>query len=83
MIHLLAAGGPGLVDFGEDNVPPEGDTRAWGSMDGISWQPIDPAFPGPAGSVQAAVAVIGRRIVAVGENTAIGTGVGVTIGTAR
>jgi hypothetical protein len=81
--RLLAAGGPGLVNLAENNVPPDGDSRIWVSSDGIGWEPVDPAFPGPAGSVQAGLAVSGRRIVAVGESTAPGPGVGITIGEAR
>jgi hypothetical protein len=78
--RVLAAGGPGLVNLAEDTVPPESDARIWISGDGDAWRPLDPAFPAPVGTLQNGVAVIGGTIVAVGEKTALGQGVGVAIG---
>ena len=78
--RILAAGGPGLVNLAEDTVPPEGDTRIWVSADGRAWLPVDPPFP-VAGSTQAGIRVVGRHIVAIGENAAVAQGVGISIGT--
>jgi hypothetical protein len=78
--RLLAAGGPGLVNLSEDSVPPEGDSRIWVSADGRTWKPIDAPYPAPAGSVASAMAIVGRQIVAVGDE---GVRPSISIGSVR
>ena len=68
--RLLAAGGPGLVDLAEDAIPPDGDVRVWISADGIGWQPLNAPSILPAGTLHSAFAVIGRRIVVIGDANA-------------
>ncbi len=65
--RLMTAGGPGLVNLAEDSMPPDGDTGVWVSPDGIGWQRVEPAFPGPAGTIQGGLVVSERAIVVVGE----------------
>jgi hypothetical protein len=77
--RLLAAGGPGLVNLGEDSVPPDGDARIWISSDGNRWQPLDAPFP-VAGSPQAGIVIVGRQVAAVGAPAGDGQGVAVAIG---
>lgn len=70
--RLLGAGGPGLVNLGEDSVPPDGDVRVWVSEDGNQWQAVDGPMPAP-GPAQAAV-FIGRRILVVRDPVSIAIG---------
>lgn len=67
--RLISSGGPGIVNLAEDNRPPDGDSGIWLSADGSTWQPVDaPAQLEPA-SMQMGMAVLGGRIVAVGERS--------------
>jgi hypothetical protein len=63
----MLAGGPGLVNFGEDTRPPDTDTAVWVSADGASWRglAVDGQLRPDAG--QSGVAALGRRIIGVGD----------------
>jgi hypothetical protein len=81
--RLVAPGGPGLVNLAEDNRPPDGDTGVWVSADGASWRSVEGgAVPMPAG-FPTGVALLGRRMVAVGEIADPAPGVGIWIGEVR
>ncbi len=66
--RLLAAGGPGLINLGEDSRPPDGDSGLWVSADGSAWRPLDPVGQLQPSAVQTGLAVLGRTIIAVGED---------------
>ncbi|MGP3957620.1 hypothetical protein ACTWPT_16590 [Nonomuraea sp. 3N208] len=71
-VHDLAATDEGLVAVGWHGVPGEGDSAAWTSQDGLSWNRMALAKDRLAGQGMqwlTAVAVSGTEVVALGRST--------------
>ncbi|MGN9840918.1 hypothetical protein ACTMTI_22620 [Nonomuraea sp. H19] len=71
-VYDLAAAPEGLVAVGWHGVPGEGDSAAWTSQDGLSWNRVAPAKDRLAGQGMqwlTAVAVSGAEVVALGRST--------------
>ena len=79
----VVAVGRGLVDPGEDNVRPDGDTSLWVSMDGRAWRRLDAIGERPPAGSPAGTAIRGNTIVVVGEADEPGRGIAVRIGMLR
>ncbi|MBA2374492.1 MAG: hypothetical protein H0V74_09890 [Chloroflexi bacterium] len=62
---LLAASGPGLVNYAEDSRPTD-DAGVWVSPDGRTWQQVL-SLVGEPPSAPYGFAVLGRRVVLVGD----------------
>ena len=65
--RLIGAGGPGLVNLGEDTRAPDGDSAVWVSADGGAWRPVDPVGPLKPAAGTPAFVLVGRTIIAVAE----------------
>jgi hypothetical protein len=71
-VHDLAAAEEGLVAVGWHGVPGEGDSAAWTSQDGLSWNRMaltKDRLAGPGTQWLTAVAVSGEEVVALGRST--------------
>lgn len=71
-VHDLAATAEGVVAVGWQGVPGEGDSVAWTSEDGLTWQrhtPTQGSLGGEGTQWLGAVAVFGGRVVALGRST--------------
>lgn len=64
----VVAGGPGLVVFGEENLPPSPDPNVWTSPDGRRWQRAEPMGGLPVEEFPLAIAVGERQLVLVAEH---------------
>lgn len=75
-VHDLAAAGQGLVAVGWHGTPGEGDSAAWISLDGLSWNRVAltrDRLAGPGMQALTAVAVSGTEVVALGRSTTYDT----------
>ncbi|NUP65261.1 MAG: hypothetical protein HOW71_24180 [Nonomuraea sp.] len=75
-VHDLAAAGQGLVAVGWHGTPGEGDSAAWISQDGLSWNRValtKDRLAGPGTQTLTAVAVSGTEVVALGRSTTYDT----------
>ena len=81
--RLVVPGGGGLIDVGEDNVPPDDTSSVWVALDGSAWRRVDSFGRLPQAGSPSGIAVRGNTIVVVGEADEPGRGVSVRIGTAR
>ncbi|GAA4230037.1 hypothetical protein GCM10023075_38840 [Streptosporangium album] len=68
-VQDLAATAEGVVAVGWQGRPGEGDSVAWTSEDGLSWQPHTPAQGGDGAQWLGAVAISGGQVVALGRST--------------
>lgn len=68
-VQDLAATAEGVVAVGWQGRPGEGDSVAWTSEDGLSWQPHTPAQGGDGAQRLGAVAISGGQVVALGRST--------------
>ncbi|MGP4095883.1 hypothetical protein [Nonomuraea sp. KM90] len=71
-VYDLAAAEEGLVAVGWHGVPGEGDSAAWTSQDGLSWNRIgltQDRLAGQGTQWLSAVAVAGSEVVALGRST--------------
>ncbi|MFF0867446.1 hypothetical protein ACFYUV_37180 [Nonomuraea sp. NPDC003560] len=75
-VHDLAAGDQGLVAVGWHGVPGEGDSAAWVSQDGLSWNRMAltrDRLSGLGMQALTAVAISGTEVVALGRSTTYDT----------
>ncbi|MFI6176736.1 hypothetical protein ACIA8R_14495 [Nonomuraea sp. NPDC051191] len=75
-VHDLAAADQGLVAVGWHGTPGEGDSAAWVSQDGLSWNRMSltrDRLAGPGMQALTAVAVSGTEVVALGRSTTYDT----------
>ncbi|MEU8361845.1 hypothetical protein AB0C27_38090 [Nonomuraea sp. NPDC048882] len=71
-VYDLAAADEGLVAVGWHGVPGEGDSAAWTSQDGLSWNRMEltqDRLAGQGSQWLSAVAVEGAEVVALGRST--------------
>ncbi|MFG1976550.1 hypothetical protein ACGFJC_45090 [Nonomuraea fuscirosea] len=71
-VYDLAAADEGLVAVGWHGVPGEGDSAAWTSQDGLSWNRMEltqDRLAGQGSQWLSAVAVEGTEVVALGRST--------------
>ncbi|WP_101788296.1 hypothetical protein [Nonomuraea indica] len=71
-VYDLAAAGQGLVAVGWHGTPGDGDSAAWLSRDGMTWDRTDlteDRLAGPGMQWLAAVTVAGSEVVALGRST--------------
>jgi hypothetical protein len=69
----VVAGGPGLVAFASElpGPPAPGQDAIWTSSDGRSWEAVETVEPLPDRLQVQAIAVLGRRLVAIGPNLGV------------
>jgi hypothetical protein len=75
-VYDLAAADEGLVAVGWHGTPGEGDSAAWTSQDGLSWNLMaltKDRLAGPGMQWLTAVAVSGTEVVALGRSTTYNT----------